>query len=140
VVWRKRQDNPWLYDAEQCVKEFVPVISHDETDAVHCGPGPFSMAGPDMVSDMMQSTGWQHVTFERFDCEISIGRDMDEAIQFAMAYGPAGEIIRFAEEEGQKQVPRIMEALGKVFSNYERDDGSIWAPSSAWILTANAPD
>jgi ubiquinone/menaquinone biosynthesis C-methylase UbiE len=40
IVWRKREDNPWLYEAELRVKEIVPVVSHDETDQVHCGPGP----------------------------------------------------------------------------------------------------
>lgn len=83
IVWRKRQDNPWLHDAELCVKAIVPVISHEETDAVHCGPGPFSMAGPDMVSDMLQVTGYEGITFERFDSDISIGSSIDEAIESA---------------------------------------------------------
>jgi ubiquinone/menaquinone biosynthesis C-methylase UbiE len=44
IVWRKREDNPWLHDAEFKVREIVPVVSHENTDQVHCGPGPFSMA------------------------------------------------------------------------------------------------
>jgi ubiquinone/menaquinone biosynthesis C-methylase UbiE len=139
VVWRKRQENPWLHDAELCVKEIVPVISHDETDAVHCGPGPFSMAGPDMVSEMLKVTGYERISFERFDCDISIGRDIDEAIQFAMAYGPAGEIIRLAEQEGQRRTHEVMAALRDVFAKYVREDGSVWAPSSAWIISAYNP-
>ncbi|HDY81446.1 MAG TPA: class I SAM-dependent methyltransferase [Halieaceae bacterium] len=139
VVWRKRQDNPWLHDAELCVKTIVPVISHEETDAVHCGPGPFSMAGPDMVSDMLRVTGYEGITFERFDSDISIGRNIDEAIEFAMAYGPAGEIIRLAEEEGERLKPEVMKALRDVLGNYVRDDGSVWAPSSAWIISAYNP-
>jgi ubiquinone/menaquinone biosynthesis C-methylase UbiE len=139
VVWHKRQDNPWLHDAELCVKAIVPVISHEETDAVHCGPGPFSMAGPDMVSDMLRVTGYEGITFERFDSDISIGRNIDEAIEFAMAYGPAGEIIRLAEEEGERLKPEVMKALREVLGNYVRDDGSVWAPSSAWIISAYNP-
>ena len=57
IVWRRREDNPWLHEAELRVREIVPVVSHEETSAVHCGPGPFSMAGPDMVSDMLQGRG-----------------------------------------------------------------------------------
>ena len=45
VVWRNREDNPWLHAAELCVREIVPVISHDDTDAVHCGPGPLLNGG-----------------------------------------------------------------------------------------------
>ena len=139
VVWRKREDNPWLHDAEQCVKGIVPVISHDETDAVHCGPGPFSMAGADMVSDMMVATGYEHVSFERFDCDICIGKDIAEAVEFAMAYGPAGEIIRLADEEGERLKPKVKDTLNIVFQNRKREDGSVWAPSSAWIISAYKP-
>ena len=140
VVWRKREDNPWLHDAELCVKKIVPVVSHDDTDAVHCGPGPFSMAGPDMVSDMLQSVGFERVQFERFDSDICIGRDLDEAIQFALEIGPAGEIIRLAEEEGERLKGQVNEALMDVIGKYARDDGSIWAPSSAWFVTAYNPN
>jgi ubiquinone/menaquinone biosynthesis C-methylase UbiE len=139
VVWRKREDNPWLHDAELCVKGIVPVISHEETDAVHCGPGPFSMAGPDMVSSMLQSVGFERIQFERFDSDICIGRHIDEAVQFALEVGPAGEIIRLAEDEGERLKPEVMAALQDVIGKYAREDGSIWAPSSAWFITAHNP-
>ena len=42
IVWRRREENPWLFEAEQSVRKIVPVVEHDQTDAVHCGPGPFS--------------------------------------------------------------------------------------------------
>ena len=96
IVLRKRQDNPWLYEAELRVKEIVPVVSYQDTDQVHCGPGPFSMADADVVSSMLRDAGFDRIAFERFDCDICIGRDMDDAIDFAMSLGPAGEIRSFA--------------------------------------------
>jgi ubiquinone/menaquinone biosynthesis C-methylase UbiE len=138
IVWRKRQDNPWLYEAELRVKEIVPVVSHQDTDQVHCGPGPFSMADADMVSSMLCDAGFDRIAFERFDCDICIGRDMDDAIDFAMALGPAGEIIRLAGEEGQKRKPQVVTALRQVFTRFQRPNG-IWAPSSTWIVTARNP-
>ncbi len=139
VVWRKREANPWLYDAEICVRNIVPVVSHDETDAVHCGPGPFSMAGPDMVSDMLQAVGFERIQFERFDSEICIGRNVDEAIQFALEIGPAGEIIRLAGDEGVRLKGEVESALVDVIGKFKREDGTIWAPSSAWFITAFNP-
>jgi ubiquinone/menaquinone biosynthesis C-methylase UbiE len=138
IVWRKREDNPWVHEAEVLVKEIVPVVSHDETDQVHCGPGPFSMAGPDMVSDMMRSAGFSNITFERFDSDVCIGRDLDEAIDFAMALGPAGEIIRLAGDEGVRLRQPVVDALGKVLMSHKRDDG-IWVGSSSWFVTATNP-
>jgi ubiquinone/menaquinone biosynthesis C-methylase UbiE len=138
IVWRKREDNPWLHDAELRVREIVPVVSHEETTQVHCGPGPFSMAGPDMVSAMMKASGFERIAFERFDADICIGRDLQEAVDFAMALGPAGEIIRLAGEAGERERPRVVEALRETLARYARPDG-IWAPSSTWFITATNP-
>ncbi len=138
IVWRRREENPWLHEAELRVREIVPVVAHEDTDQVHCGPGPFSMAGPDMVSTMLRSAGYDRIAFERFDADICIGRDLAEAIEFAMALGPAGEIIRLAGEEGEKRKPEVVAALRETLSRYARNDG-VWAPSSTWFVTARNP-
>ena len=138
IVWRRREENPWLHEAELRVKEIVPIVSHEETDQVHCGPGPFSMAGPDMVSMMLKSAGFERITFERFDCDICIGRDLEDAVEFAMALGPAGEIIRLAGEEGQKRKPQVVAALKEALTPYSRPDG-VWAPSSTWFISTTNP-
>jgi ubiquinone/menaquinone biosynthesis C-methylase UbiE len=135
VVWRRREENPWLHDAELRVRELVPVVSHEDTDQVHCGPGPFSMSGPDLVSGMLRAAGWNRIAFERFDADICIGRDLDEAVEFAMALGPAGEIIRLAAEEGVRRKPQVTAALRETLSRYARPDG-VWAPSSTWFVRA----
>jgi ubiquinone/menaquinone biosynthesis C-methylase UbiE len=140
IVWRRREDNPWVHEAEKVVREIVPVIDHEDTDAVHCGPGPFSMSGPDMVSDMLKVTGYERIGFERFDSDICIGRDLDEAIEFAMALGPAGEIIRLAEEEGERLKPEVVAALSEVISPYIMEDGAVWTPSSTWFVTGYNPE
>jgi ubiquinone/menaquinone biosynthesis C-methylase UbiE len=138
VVWRIRQENPWLYDAELRVRDLVPVVSHEETDQVHCGPGPFSMSGPDLVSGMLKSAGFEHITFERYDDDICVGRTLEEAVEFGMALGPAGEIIRLAGEEGVKRTPQVRTALREVFTPYLSERG-VWAPSSVWFITARKP-
>ena len=138
IVWRKREDNPWLHDAELRVRAIVPVVSHEDTDAVHCGPGPFSMSGADMVSTMMKVAGFDNVAFERFDTGICIGRDLEEAVEFAIALGPAGEIIRLAGADGERLIPEVATALRESLARYARSDG-VWAPSSTWFITARNP-
>ena len=93
------------------------------------------MAGPDMVSDMLIGAGFDPIGFERFDADICIGRDVEEAIEFAMALGPAGEIIRLAGDIGEERKPEVMENLRQVLAPYERPDG-VWAPSSTWFVSA----
>lgn len=138
IVWRKREDNPWLHDAELRVRAIVPAVSHEDTDQVHCGPGPFSMSGPDMVSSMMKAAGYDGIGFERFDTDICIGRSLGEAVEFAIALGPAGEVIRLAGAEGERLKPQVAAALGDALGRYERADG-VWAPSSTWFITARNP-
>ncbi|CAN5307589.1 methyltransferase domain-containing protein [soil metagenome] len=138
VVWRKREDNPWLHEAEKRVKEIVPVVSHADTDQVHCGPGPFSMASADLVSTILRDAGFTKVALERHDADICIGKDLDDAVEFAMALGPAGEILRLAGEEGAKRRPAVVVALKDTLASFARADG-IWAPSSTWLITAVNP-
>jgi ubiquinone/menaquinone biosynthesis C-methylase UbiE len=139
IVWRRKEANPWLHEVELRVKEIVPVVSHEETNEVHCGPGPFSMAGPDLVSDMLTGVGFDRITFERFDSDICIGKDLGEAVDFGMALGPAGEIIRLAGAEGEKRKGEVVAAVREVLGPYARPDGSIWGPSSTWFVTAQNP-
>lgn len=138
IVWRRREDNPWLHEAEVRVKEIVPLVSHDETDQVHCGPGPFSMADADAVSTLMRAAGFERISFERHDCDVCIGRDIDDAVDFAMSLGPAGEIIRLAGAEGEKYKPKVVAALRDVLAQFSQSNG-IWAPSSTWFVTASKP-
>jgi len=59
-------------------------------------------------------------------------------VEFAMALGPAGEIIRLAATEGERLKPQVALAPRDTLSVYARDD-SVWAPSSTWFVTARIP-
>ncbi len=136
VVWRRREDNPWLYLAEQRVHTLVP--EPEQHTEPTCGPGPFSMAGADTVSDILRGAGYTDIMLERSDADICIGQNLEEAVEFAMALGPAGEIMRLAGVEAEKRKPEVIAALREVFSVYARPDGII-APSSTWIISTRAP-
>ena len=133
VVWRKREDSPAMYLAQKIVEEILPMP--DKGEAVTCGPGPFSMAGADLVSAQLLAAGWRNPCFERSDAPIAIGRDLEDAVQFALAMGPAGEHIRLAGEAGEAAKPQIVAALRAAFAPHVREDG-VWLMSSAWIVSA----
>ncbi len=137
VVWRRRDDNAWLNAAEKVVRELIPEEEEKRQDAVTCGPGPFSMAGPDLVSDQLGKAGFERVAFERVDAPITIGRDIDDAIEFALALGPAGEIMRLAGEAGAAKRPKVIDALRRAFEGLRAADGTVRAQSSTWVVTAS---
>lgn len=138
IVWRRREENPWLHEAEIRVKQIVPMVSHEETKEVHCGPGPFSMASADMVSDLLRGAGYEHISFTRYDTDVCIGQTLDDAVEFALALGPAGEMIRLAGEAGEKCKGEVIAALRETLSPHRRTDG-VWAGSSTWFVTARNP-
>jgi len=136
VVWRRREDNPWVYEAERTVRSIVPVVDPEEAGQVHCGPGPFSMAGADLVSDLLKAARFTDIGFTRVDCEICVGETTQEAVEFSMALGPAGEILRLAGAEGERLRAPVAAALRRLFEQYRRPDGSVWAASSSWTVRA----
>jgi len=135
-VWRKRQDNPCFYTAQQVVERYIKEEDKDTTQ-VTCGPGPFSMAGPDMVSDMLMAAGFSEISFLRFDAPMCMGENVDHALAMARDIGPAGESLRLAAEKAKDQMPEIETALREAIAPFQREDG-VWATSSTWLVSARA--
>ena len=136
IVWRERADNPWTIKAKEVVSRFLPEPGED---ARTCGPGPFSMADEEMVRGMMRSAGYEEIAFQRVDQKVLIGATPQDAIDFAIAIGPAGEIWREAGDLAEQRRPEIEAALKEMFEAQERDAQGIWMPSSSWVITARNP-
>jgi SAM-dependent methyltransferase len=136
VVWRRKLDNAWMNRAESVVAPLVEIP--EDTDEPRCGPGPFSMANADTTSQVLQSAGFEDVRLRRCDLPIRIGHDLDEAIDFNLALGPAAEAIRLAGTEGDRMRPGLETLLRDALSEFDGPDGVI-AGSSTWIVTARAP-
>jgi SAM-dependent methyltransferase len=137
VVWRRREDNLWMYRAQQIVEAMVQ--KPEEHDEPTCGPGPFSMANADTLTDVMLHAGWEEISLRRCDLPIMGGTDMDEAIDLVMSIGPAGEILRLQGDRAAHLLPQVEQALRDGLGEYQREDGAIWAPASTWIVSATAP-
>jgi ubiquinone/menaquinone biosynthesis C-methylase UbiE len=137
VVWRKKDENRYLDLVERCVLEIVPKV--DKGDQVTCGPGPFSMASPDVVSAQLLLAGFARPSFERFDAELRVANTVDEAVSIAMELGPAGEVLRLAGEVAAAARPKVIASLAEALAKLARDDG-VYGGSSTWIVSATAPD
>ena len=137
VTWRKREANDCMHRAEVIVRELLG--DPPKQDQVTCGPGPFSMASPDLVGDQLLAAGYTDIAFERSDAAIEIGSDVDDALRFALALGPAGEVVRLSGDAATARMPEITAALHAGLADFVRADGTVWAPSSCWIVTAHSP-
>ena len=134
-VWRKKELNEAFYAAELAVRGVVG--DPPKGDQITCGPGPFSMASCDLVSDQLLAAGFRDPVFHRCDAPMQLGRTLDEAIEAALTIGPAGEVVRLAGEASVQKRPQIEAALREALAPWLRDDG-VWGPSSSWIVAATA--
>jgi ubiquinone/menaquinone biosynthesis C-methylase UbiE len=139
AVWRRKLDNEWLHRAEQATEQYLE--EPDEPEDVRCGPGPFSMANPDTVSEQLQIAGFEQPTFTRCDIPIKIGNDLDHAVAFNMALGPAAELLRICPaEEVDRLRPKVERDIRNVLADYVEDGGLVLGPASTWIVTATVPE
>jgi ubiquinone/menaquinone biosynthesis C-methylase UbiE len=135
ITWRTLADNPWFGVPKQVVLDFLPPPGED---AQTCGPGPFSMANPDVVTAQLKAAGFVDASFERIDGPVKVGHSVEHAMLFQLALGPAGEIFREAGELALRRQAEIEDALATAIARYERD-GEIVMASSSWTITATNP-
>jgi ubiquinone/menaquinone biosynthesis C-methylase UbiE len=136
IVWRDRKDNPWLSMAKDIVSQYLPEPGEA---AQTCGPGPFSMANEEMVTKMMQAAGYEDVSFQRVDAQVLVGNNVQDAIDFQLAIGPAGEVFREAGEEAEQKRDIIEAALAEAINKQKRGTTGIVMDSSSWVISATNP-
>jgi SAM-dependent methyltransferase len=137
VVWRIREENPWMYEAQQIVEGMIGRPA--EFDEPTCGPGPFSMSGADTTSGILVGAGFTDVSLTRCDLPILIGHDVDQAIELMMALGPAGEMVRLWGDRQAHRHDEIRVALREGLSKLNTERG-IEAMASTWIVSAISPE
>jgi ubiquinone/menaquinone biosynthesis C-methylase UbiE len=132
IVWRALADNPWMAIPKETVLRFLPPPGDD---AQSCGPGPFSMASPDVVRGQLRAAGFEDVEMTRNDGPVMVGRDVEQAMDFQLALGPAGEIYREAGAQAEARKAEIEAALRAALAPYAGPQGVVMQ-SSSWIITA----
>jgi SAM-dependent methyltransferase len=137
VVWRRKLDNEFLHRAELVVAAYLE--EPEESDVPRCGPGPFSMANADTVTDILKHAGYEDIRLARQDLPYKIGNDLDHAVAFSMALGPAAEVLRLWGERVDEIRPKIAADLRAALADFVVDGGAAVAPSSTWAVTARAP-
>ncbi len=137
VVWRRKIDNECMHRAELVVAEYLD--EPEDPESPRCGPGPFSMANADTVTDVLMGAGYEDIALARQDLPYKIGDDLDQAVAFNMALGPAAEVLRMWGDRVDEIRPKIAADMRAALSDFVVDDGSVVASASTWAVTARAP-
>ena len=136
VVWRRKLDNEWLHRAEGIVGQFLDRPEH--YDEPTCGPGPFSMANADTVTDVLKHAGFESLELKRQDLQVRIGDTLEHAVDLVMSIGPAGEVLRLWGDRADEIRPQVRAALLEGMADMVRDD-AVYAGSSTWSVRALVP-
>ena len=136
VVWRRKLDNGWTWEAEKVVDKY---LEHpEESDEPTCGPGPFSMADADTVSEQLRIAGFESIELLRSDVPMRMGDTLEQAVDLSMGIGPAAEVLRLWGDRAEEIHPTVSAEITAVLKPFDTGDGVI-APASTWIISATAP-
>jgi SAM-dependent methyltransferase len=137
IVWRRKIDNEWLHTSELAVQRY---LGHpEESDVPTCGPGPFAMANADVITEQLKYGGFEDIRLARRDILYRIGGDLDEAVEFNMALGPAAEILRQWGDRIDEIRPTIAADIREALSQFVTEDGSVRGPASVWVVSGRKP-
>ena len=135
ITWRSIEHNPWAQIPKKLVLGFLPPPGDN---AQTCGPGPFSMASPDVVTAQLEAAGFDEISFKAIEGPVMVGSDVDQALQFQLAIGPAGEIVREAGAQAEQQRPEIEAAMRSELARHSKN-GEVIMDSASWTITARRP-
>ena len=96
------------------------------------------MADTGVVTKQLEIAGYRDITFEQIDTQVFVGKDLDDAVAFQLAIGPAGEVYREAGELGEARHDEIARALKNELAAYQQANG-VMMDSSSWKVTARNP-
>ncbi|MGZ3404847.1 MAG: class I SAM-dependent methyltransferase [Polyangia bacterium] len=134
VVWRTLEENPWAQGPKQIALRHLPP---EAPPAASCGPGPFSMASTDLVTQLLTAAGWREIEAHPCDAPFQLGT-LDEAVDLSIAIGPAGEIVREAGARANDKRAEVIADLRRHFASHVEGEKVVVA-SASFTFTAINP-
>jgi hypothetical protein len=96
------------------------------------------MADTGVVTRQLEIAGYTDIQFEQIDAQVFVGQDLDDAVAFQLAIGPAGEVYREAGTVAEQRHDEIAQALKAELAQYQTPNG-VMMNSSSWKVTAKNP-
>ena len=84
---------------------------------------------------MMEIAGYSDIVFKRVDAPVLVGRTVEDAVNFQLAIGPAGEVFREAGKEAEAKRGQIEAALADAINSQKKDAAGIVMDSSSWVIS-----
>jgi SAM-dependent methyltransferase len=131
IVWRTFEENEW---GRVPMEAAISVVGPQQPPPPGA-PGPFSLASPERVQQLLAGAGFQHVQLERDDRTLEVSTTgLDEAVEFSLQAGPAARLLIGADPT---TLARVTEAVRKALAPRLQNE-RVALGAATWVVTANA--
>jgi len=129
ICWQSPMANPWIAIPGKVIQELQPAAAPADPEA----PGPFSLADEARLRDVLGRAGFQTVSVESLEKELTLGADMAEAMSFQRRIGPLSSyLVENPGEMAELAISKVEQALAP----YQTEAG-LRMQGAAWLVTAS---
>lgn len=130
ACWRPFPENLW---SAEPLAALAPILKEPLKPADPNLPGPFALSDPDKVKRILDGAGWRDVSIARWDGNVKVGANAEDAAAFLLKIGPCA---RAMNEQGLD--PADVRRLLLDFLRRHEGPGGIQRPAASWIARATA--
>jgi SAM-dependent methyltransferase len=123
-----------MRDLGQLAHVFAPVFATSGAGRPPTGSGPLSLSDPDVIDRVLTAAGFTDVKAEAVEAEGVWGRDVADATEFIMGWGPVRFALRDASLSTEDQ---IRESVAHALTPYA-DEDAVRLRGTARLVTATA--
>ncbi|MQA84308.1 MAG: methyltransferase domain-containing protein [Streptosporangiales bacterium] len=127
LAWQQAAHNEWVVTLGAALAAHVelPQMGGD-------GPGPFSLADPEGIRQLLGQTGLTQVTVDAVTEPIRLGSDVEDVIDFAQDLGLVRDLLADVDTATKS---RALDGMRDALAPHHTEDG-ILLGAAAWLVTA----
>lgn len=130
ICWQAAPDNLWMREPLEIIGRHIPLPEPPDPEA----PGPTAFRDRARVERILSAAGYAEISIEACDTAMTLGRNLDEAVDLVMQMGPGGAaVIQSEADEATKA--RIAAELRTMLADRETPDG-VTLGAATWLVTA----
>jgi SAM-dependent methyltransferase len=128
LCWQDALQNEYIAVPLGAALDHVPVPDMGGPEA----PGPFSLADPDRIDEVLTQAGFEQVTTTPLEAQMPLGESADDAVEFLSGTGLARGLLESVEPA---VAHRALDAVRDALRRYEAPDG-LHLGGAAWLVIA----
>jgi SAM-dependent methyltransferase len=128
LAWRSREENPFMTAAERATGHLLRSSNQPAREA----PGPFALANPDRVSQLLTVAGWRDVQVGALNVSCTLPKA--ELTVYTHRMGPVGMVLPDLDPALQR---KVIATLEDAFVEFLVDDIAKFN-AACWVIRARA--